>query len=73
LDFSINTIDLQNIKIRYTQAGEQEITLDLSNALLNADEIDLKKRRIALDEFTLKNVAGSYHIFTAEDSTELRE
>jgi translocation and assembly module TamB len=61
LDIGLNEATLKNLHVKYSQqALGQFIQLDLGNALLKSDDIDLVKKQIALDKFSLENTFISY-------------
>ncbi|SKC89144.1 translocation/assembly module TamB domain-containing protein [Ohtaekwangia koreensis] len=58
----VNTVRLQSIIASYTNhTTRQVIDLNLTEAKLDADEIDLQKQIIRLDEFTLTKTNIVYH------------
>jgi hypothetical protein len=61
-DLGVNTIRLKSIKALYTNATDaQRIELVLGNAQLDADEINLQKQIVRLNEFTLEKTFIGYH------------
>ena len=60
--FGVNTVSLKNIQGSYNHSGTgQNLKLDLGELLLEAKRIDVKKRHINLDHFSLQNTFISYH------------
>lgn len=61
-DLGVNTIRLTSVRAFYTNhTTAQQIELDLGNAELDAEAIDLQKQNIQLNEFTLEKTFIAYH------------
>lgn len=60
-DVGVAEVTLENIYINFHQkALGQQLKLDLAESILKTDKIDLKKARIDLSEFVLRNTFVSY-------------
>jgi translocation and assembly module TamB len=59
--FSMEGLTLQNIRVRYLQSAlGQSMKLNLGEAGLYAEHIDLQEREIALDKVTLRQTSATY-------------
>jgi translocation and assembly module TamB len=61
-DLGVNTVRLKSVKAFYTNhTTAQRIELDLGNAELDAEAIDLQKQTLQLHSFTLEKTFIAYH------------
>lgn len=59
--FGLNKVSLEKVKLKYVnRVAEQRIEVDLGDALLNADNIDLPNARVDLSNLDLHNTSIVY-------------